>query len=163
MSNTFTNLLWLAKICFICEGKQMQIVVQESGEGKFTQQINIGKHVLVADEPEASGGNDAGPSPYDFLLAALGTCTSMTLRMYADAKQIPLAKVIVKLKYGKIHAQDCENCEDENSLVDHIERKIELLGDLSKEQRAKLLTIANKCPVHRTLTSKIEITTELIA
>jgi putative redox protein len=140
----------------------IETIVQESGKGKFAQEIIIRNHTLAGDEPVASGGNDLGPSPYDFLLAALGTCTSMTVRLYADLKKIPLKKVIVKLKHEKIYAQDCAECEKSNAKIDHIERKITLEGDLSEEQRAKLLEIANKCPVHRTLTSKIDITTELV-
>lgn len=118
--------------------------------------------MLIADEPIASGGNDTGPSPYDFLLAGLGACTSMTLRMYAELKKIPLDKVIVRLHHEKIHAEDCADCENKGSKVDHITRQIELQGDLTEEQRQKLLDVANKCPVHRTLTSKILITTALV-
>jgi putative redox protein len=140
----------------------MATVVSEAGKGKFVQDVVTGGHQLVADEPVAGGGTDAGPSPYDFLLTALGTCTSMTLRMYADMKKLPLEKVVVTLNYAKVHAQDCVNCENDTALVDHIDRKIELQGNLTAEQREKLLAIANKCPVHRTLTSKILITTELI-
>lgn len=139
-----------------------ETIVRESGQGKFNQEILIGQHKLIADEPIASGGNDLGPSPYDLLLAALGSCTSMTIRMYADLKKLPLKKVIVKLSHEKIYAQDCINCDEKNSRIDHINRLIELQGDLNRDQRAKLLEIANKCPVHRTLTSKILITTELI-
>lgn len=140
----------------------MDVIISESGNGRFTQEIVIGTHALTADEPIESGGNDLGPSPYDFLLAALGSCTSMTLRMYADLKKIPLKKVIVKLQHEKIHATDCVDCENNNSMADHINRQIELQGELTDDQRKKLLEIANKCPVHRTLTSKIIITTELI-
>lgn len=140
----------------------METIVQGIGKGKFTQQITIGEHILTADEPVTSGGNDLGPSPYGFLLAALGACTSMTLRMYAEFKKIPLENVIVHLTHDKVHAEDCENCEDSNAKIDHIDRKIELIGKLTPEQQQKLLEIANKCPVHRTLTSKIVITTELI-
>jgi putative redox protein len=139
-----------------------EITVREDGKGRFTQEIIIGHHVLIADEPIINGGNDSGPSPYDFLLAALGTCTSMTLRMYANFKQYPLEKIIVKLTHKKIHADDCVECENTNSKIDHIERVIELQGPLSQEQQSKLLEIANKCPVHRTLTSKILITTQLV-
>jgi len=139
-----------------------ETIVRETKEGPFTQEIIIGNHVLIADEPIIDGGNDAGPSPYDFLLAALGTCTSMTLRMYAELKKFPLEKIIVKLIHEKIHVDDCAECENTNSKIDHIERMIELHGMLSPEQRRKLLEIANKCPVHRTLTSKILITTRLL-
>jgi putative redox protein len=138
------------------------VVRTNTALGKFGQDVVTGNHKLVGDEPVASGGNDAGPSPYDYLLTALGTCTSMTVKMYADLKKIPLEQVVVTLNYDKVHAQDCENCENDTALMDHIDRKIELLGNLTDEQRDKLLTIANKCPVHRTLTSKILITTELV-
>jgi putative redox protein len=140
----------------------METIVSESGKGRYAQEIIIGTHVLTADEPAQSGGNDLGPSPYDFLLSALGACTSMTLRMYAELKKIPLQKVIVKFQHEKIYAKDCADCDNSNSRMDHINRQIELQGDLTEEQREKLLEIANKCPVHRTLTSKISITTELV-
>lgn len=140
----------------------MEVLVYESGKGKFAQEIAAGTHHLEADEPVANGGNDLGPSPYEFLLTALGTCTSMTVRMYADLKKIPLQKISVKLTHEKIYAEDCQNCESNQAKIDHIDRKIELTGTLTPEQRQRLLEIANKCPVHRTLTSEITITTELI-
>lgn len=139
-----------------------QIIVQETREGKFTQEIIVGNHKLTADEPKTYGGNDLGPSPYDFLLTALGSCTSMTVRMYAEFKKIPLKKIIVKLKIEKIYATDCANCDNNNAKIDKITRLIEFQGDLSPEQRKSLLEIANKCPVHRTLTSKIIIDTQLL-
>lgn len=139
-----------------------ETVVTETGDGQFTQKIIIGNHVLIADEPIINGGQDTGPSPYDFLLAALGTCTSMTLRMYAKLKKFPLEKITVRLKHDKIHTDDCIGCENNNSKIDQIERLIELEGALTEEQRTQLLEIANKCPVHRTLTSKIIILTKLI-
>ena len=140
----------------------MEALVKESGQGKFTQDVILGKHTLTADEPVEAGGNDMGPSPYEFLLAALGTCTSMTLRMYADLKKIPLEQVIVKLRHQKIHADDCKDCENPKALIDHIDRVIELHGNLTAEQRSKLLEIANKCPVHKTLTASVSITTALM-
>lgn len=139
-----------------------RVVVQEAGKGKFAQEIKVGSYTLFADEPAAYGGNDTGPSPYDFLLAALGTCTSMTIRMYADLKKIPLKKVLVKLNIEKVYATDCADCTNDQAKIDKITRLIELQGDLNQEQRMKLLDIANKCPVHRTLTSKIVINTELV-
>jgi putative redox protein len=139
-----------------------QVIVQEAGEGKYVEEIRAGNHILFGDEPKNNGGQDKGPSPYEFLLASLGTCTSITLRMYADLKKIPLKKVIVKLSIKKVHADDCANCETNNIMIDHITRSIELEGDLSQEQREKLLDIANKCPVHRTLTSKFIIETGLV-
>lgn len=140
----------------------IQVIVQESGEGKFSQQIKIGHHTLIADEPKEVGGNDLGPSPYDFLLAGLGACTSMTLRLYANLKKIPLKKITVQLSIEKQYVKDCENCEKENARIDHITRQIVLEGNLDDMQRKKLLEIANKCPVHRTLTSKIIISTQLV-
>ena len=139
-----------------------ETVVSETGNGQFAQEIIIGNHKLTADEPIINGGKDTGPSPYDFLLAALGTCTSMTLRMYAKLKKIPLEKIIIRLTHEKIHADDCSECESNDSKIDHIERLIELEGTITEEQRTQLLAIANKCPVHRTLTSKINIKTKLV-
>ncbi|MEO8004887.1 MAG: alpha/beta fold hydrolase [Betaproteobacteria bacterium] len=137
------------------------VVVQETREGKFTQSIRTDHHTLFADEPEEVGGNDSGPSPYDLLLASLGACTSMTLRGYADLKKIPLEKITVRLKHAKIYAQDCAECETKEGKIDRIDRQIELTGPLDEAQRAKLLEIANKCPVHRTLHSELHIPTAL--
>jgi len=139
------------------------VIVSETREGKFTQTVNIGTHQLRADEPVAAGGNDTGPGPYDFLLAGLGACTSMTLRMYADQKQWPLERVSVRLKHDKVHATDCAECETREGKIDKIEREIEITGNLDDTQRARLLEIANKCPVHRTLHSEVWIPTRLKA
>jgi putative redox protein len=117
--------------------------------------------MLRADEPVGAGGDDSGPSPYELLLASLGACTSMTLRTYADLKKIPLEKVTVRLKHEKIHAQDCAECETKEGKIDRIDRQIELAGPLDDAQRTKLLEIANKCPVHRTLHSELHIPTTL--
>ncbi len=122
----------------------------------------VGNHTLVADEPANVGGNDAGPTPYDFLLAGLGACTAMTIRLYANLKNIPLEKVSVALSHQKKYAEDCADCENSEAKLDHIDRNITLSGELTQEQKDKLLEIANKCPVHRTLTSKIIITTTLL-
>ena len=138
------------------------VLVRETGAGRFAQEIVSGRHVLAADEPIAVGGSDAGPGPYEYLLAALGACTSMTIRMYAQRKDWPLARVSVRLRHAKIHAEDCAECETKVGLVDMIERDIALEGDLSAEQRAKLREIADKCPVHRTLTSEISIKTRAV-
>lgn len=135
--------------------------VRETGMGRFQQEIRTGKHRLVADEPASNGGLDTGPDPYGYLLSALGACTSMTLRMYAERKKIPLARTTVDLRHSRIHATDCADCETKEGLVDHIDRVIRLEGDLTEEQRARLLEIADKCPVHRTLTSEIRIKTVL--
>jgi len=140
----------------------MEVKVSESDLGRYAQEITAGEHTLTADESVEDGGNDLGPSPYDFLLAALGSCTSITLRMYSERKQIPLKKAIVRLSYEKVYAEDCADCESTNSKMDHIDRQIELHGDLTEDQRKELLEIANKCPVHRSLTSEILITTQLV-
>ncbi|MGH8632738.1 MAG: bifunctional alpha/beta hydrolase/OsmC family protein [Burkholderiales bacterium] len=137
------------------------VSVTETRAGKFTQAITVGKHRLLADEPLSAGGTDTGPSPYDLLLAALGACTSMTVRMYADLKQLPLDKVTVRLRHDKVHAQDCAECETKEGKIDRIEREIELEGELDDAQRTRLLEIANKCPVHRTLHSEVWIPTRL--
>ncbi len=138
------------------------VLVRETGRGRFTQEILSGRHVLTADEPVAAGGDDAGPGPYEYLLAALGACTSMTVRMYAQRKGWNLTRVSVRLSHAKIHAQDCADCETKIGLVDRIERDIALEGALSAEQIAALMAIADKCPVHRTLTSEISIVTRRV-
>ena len=136
------------------------IVVAENGEGPYGQTISVdGLHVLSADEPVDLGGRDGGPSPYDLLLAALGACTSMTLRMYAERKKMPLERVKVTLSHEKIHAEDCSHCDTKTGKIDVIERVVEMTGDLSAEQRARLLEIADKCPVHRTLHSEVVVAT----
>lgn len=136
------------------------VIVEETGNGDFQQLVTSGQHTLLADEPIPMG-TDTGMAPYEFLLASLGACTSMTLRMYAKRKGIPLEKVTVELGHSRIHADDCENCETETGHIDHIERWITLVGELTDEQRTRLLEIADRCPVHRTLHSEINITTEL--
>ncbi len=132
-----------------------------SGNIGYLQNISIGPHQLQADEPFEEGGRDSGPNPYELLLAALGSCTSTTIRMYADRKRWPLEIVRVRLKHGRVHAEDCIGCETKAGFVDRIEREIFLVGKLTDEQRRRLLEIANKCPVHRTLTSEIRIETYL--
>jgi len=135
------------------------IAVRETRRGKFQQQIMLGRHRLLADEPVRDGGLDSGPGPYDLLLAALGACTAMTVRLYADLKQIPLLRTQVRLRHEKIYAKDCAECETKDGKIDHIERAITFEGDLTAEQRARLLEIADKCPVHRTLKSEVDIRT----
>jgi uncharacterized OsmC-like protein/alpha-beta hydrolase superfamily lysophospholipase len=144
------------------DGPRDTVVVRETRTGKFRQEITVGPHRLLADEPTSAGGDDSGPSPYDLLCAALGACTAMTIRLYADAKKLPLDRVGVNLRHEKIHASDCSECETREGRVDRIERAIELEGPLDAAQRAKLLEIANKCPVHRTLTSEVVIPTRLL-
>jgi uncharacterized OsmC-like protein/pimeloyl-ACP methyl ester carboxylesterase len=135
------------------------VLVEETRNGKFEQAIIAGAHRYLADEPVSVGGNGSGPSPYEYLLAALGACTSMTIRLYAELKKLPLERVAVQLKHDKIHAADCENCESKEGKIDRIDRVVTLEGDLNPEQRAKLLEIADKCPVHRTLHSEIDVRT----
>jgi putative redox protein len=135
------------------------VLVRETHGGKFQQEILSGPHRLLADEPVKLGGLDSGPGPYDFVLAGLGACTSMTIRLYADVKKIPLENVSVRLHHDKIHAKDCESCDIKVSMLDHIEREITLEGPLDAEQRQRLMEIADKCPVHKTLESKIDIHT----
>ncbi len=138
-----------------------EVVVAETHEGRFTQSVVFGDHRLRADEPVAMGGLDSGPSPYDLLLGALGACTSMTLRMYADHKKLPLDGVRVTLSHKKIYAKDCSECETQTGKIDRIDRVVEVEGDLTDEQRQRLLEIADKCPVHRTLHSEVKVTSQL--
>ncbi len=142
-------------------GKPHEVVVHGSATG-FAQQITMGGHQLLADEPAALGGTDTGPGPYDFLLSGLGACTSMTVSLYARRKQWPLEGVTVRLRHSRIHAADCEDCEKKDGMLDRIELDVELHGTLTEEQRTRLIEIANKCPVHRTLTSEINIRTQLV-
>ena len=137
------------------------VEVTETGVGTFQQAVTAGPHHLIADEPVDVGGLDTGPSPYDLLLAALGACTTMTLRMYADRKGLALRGVSVRLQHSKIHASDCASCETSEGRIDRIDKVITLEGDLDDAQRARLLEIADKCPVHRTLHSEVQIRTEL--
>jgi putative redox protein len=136
--------------------KTVDVVVHGNARS-FRQEIVAGKHSLVADEPVSAGGGDAGPDPYDYLLTALGVCTSMTVGLYARRKQFPLENITVSLWHSRIYANDCEECETKEGMLDRIDVEVELTGSLSKEQHAKLIEIAAKCPVHRTLTSEINI------
>jgi uncharacterized OsmC-like protein len=137
------------------------VVVHGSAAG-FAQEIHAGKHRILADEPASAGGTDTGASPYDLLLAALGACTSMTVAMYARRKAWALEEVTVHLRHSKIHAADCADCETRVGMLDRIERDIHFGGPLTEEQRSRLLEIANKCPVHQTLTSEIDIETRVV-
>jgi uncharacterized OsmC-like protein len=136
--------------------KTWDVVVHGTADG-FQQDVVVGKHSLVADEPVSAGGGDAGPDPYDYLLTALGVCTSMTVGLYARRKQFPLENITVSLRHSRIYANDCEECETKEGMLDRIDVEVELTGSLSAEQHAKLMEIAEKCPVHRTLTSEINI------
>src|SRR6201997_5873909 len=138
------------------DNRTADIVVRGDARS-FRQEIVAGKHRLVADEPVSAGGADAGPDPYDYLLASLGVCTSMTVGFYARRNNWPLDKVSVSLWHSRIHARDCEECETKDGMLDRIDVEVELTGSLTSEQHAKLMEIAAKCPVHRTLTSEINI------
>jgi uncharacterized OsmC-like protein len=135
------------------------VIVRETRRGVFQQEITAGRHHLTADEPVNVGGLDSGPGPYELLLAALGACTAMTLRLYADRKKLPLARTEVLLRHSRIYATDCAECETKEGMLDRIERIITLEGDLDAEAREQLLKIADMCPVHRTLKSEIDIRT----
>jgi len=135
------------------------VLVEETGYGRYANDVVIGPHRLRADEPKSVGGDDTGPTPYGYLSAALGACTSMTLRMYADRKGWPLDKVAVETRHEKIHAEDCEACETPKGRVDRFERTLHIEGPLSDEQRQRLLEIADRCPVHRTLHSETLVQT----
>ncbi len=137
------------------------VSVRETRVGKFQQAIAMGPHRLIADEPASVGGMDSGPTPYDLLLAGLGACTAMTVRMYADAKQLPLDRVAVALRHEKIYAADCADCETREGKIDRVERVVTLEGALDATMKQKLLEIADKCPVHRTLHSEVNVPTRL--
>ncbi|MEY2506291.1 MAG: hypothetical protein QOH01_620 [Verrucomicrobiota bacterium] len=132
------------------------VIVRGNAKG-FLQEIVSGKHQLRADEPTTYGGGDEAPGPYDFLLIGLGVCTSMTIGLYARRKQIPVENITVSLHHSRIHAKDCEECETSEGMLDRIDAKVELTGPLTAEQHARLMAVAAKCPVHRTLKSEIDI------
>jgi putative redox protein len=144
------------------KGETQGVTVAETRRGKLQQEITAGSHRFLADEPVSVGGLGSGPTPYDLLLAALGACTSMTVRLYADRKGIPLERISVRLQHSRVYAADCAECETKEGMVDHIDRAISFEGKLDGDIRARLLEIADKCPVHRTLTSEIKIRTKEI-
>src|SRR5262249_17846501 len=137
--------------------KEAAHVVVRSSAVNFRQEVIAGKHHLVADEPMSAGGGDAGPDPYDYLLAALGVCTSMTIGFYARRNRMPLENITVSLSHARIYAADCGECETKEGMLDRIEVEVGLTGSLTSEQHAKLMDVAAKCPIHRTLTSEINI------
>ena len=145
------------------KGPIEHVRVMETGESRFQNAVRAGSHRLFADEPETVGGLDSGPSPYDFLSIALGACTSMTLRLYADHKKLTLGRIGVDVSHTKIHAKDCEECTDQersgSARIDQFERVISIDGEVSEEFRGKIAEIAGKCPVHRTLESVAKIKT----
>ena len=122
-------------------------ITVNSGSPAYVQNISIGPHALLADEPPEAGGADTGPNPYEFVMAALGACTSMTVRMYAERRNWPLEKVEVDLKFSRLHAADCDDCSRKKGIVNRIEKRITFIGDLSEIQRQRLLHMANNCPV----------------
>jgi putative redox protein len=136
--------------------------VKEAGRGKYAVEISVGPNTLLADEPEAVGGNDLGPRPHELMLAALGACTSITVRMYADRKGWPLKQIRVHLSHHKLKAADCTDCATKTGEVEEIFREITFEGDLDDAQRQRLMEIADKCPVHRTLTGEIKIRSKLL-
>ncbi len=138
------------------------VLVTEAGDGRFAQTINVGRHWLRADEPPSVGGDDSGPSPYQLLSASLGACTSMTMRLYAMRKKWSIGRISVRVRHEKIHAQDCAKCETTEGKVDRMEREIHVEGELTEEQQQRLLEIADKCPVHRTLHSQVEVVSRLV-
>src|ERR1043166_6318749 len=138
-------------------GEQTAHVVVRGGAGNFQQEVIAGKHHFVSDEPVSVGGGDAGPDPYDYLLTALGTCTSMTIGLYARRNRMPLEHITVSLSHSRIYAADCEECETKEGMLDRIDVEVKLTGQLTPEQHAKLMEVAARCPVHRTLTSEINI------
>lgn len=154
---------WASRYALLYNDKKMpniegQVMVLESGEGKFREEIYMGVHKMIADEPPSvEGGQGSGPSPYDILLASLGACTAMTMRMYADYKKLPAYHARVNLTHRKIHGEDCADCEHKEGRIDIIDREIVLEGDLSAAQRQSLLEIAEKCPIHRTLLGEVKI------
>ncbi len=132
-------------------------VIVRGKADSFLQEIVSGRHQLRGDEPVSYGGKDEGPGPYDYLLIGLGTCTSMTIGLYARRKEIPLENITVSLRHERIHARDCEQCETKEGMLDRIDLQVELSGSLTPDQHAKLMAVAAKCPVHRTLKSEIDI------
>jgi len=139
------------------------VLVASTGRGPFEQVLLDGRHTLSADEPVTVGGADAGPGPYELLLMALGACTSMTINLYAARKKWPLDQAIVRLRHDRVYADDCVDCEDPKAKIDRISMSIELIGALDDAQRTRMMEIAKQCPVHRTLTGKIDIRSDLVA
>ncbi|MDZ7771332.1 MAG: OsmC family protein [Balneolaceae bacterium] len=144
------------------EPKDKIVHVHLPADAVYETTLTAGRHELTSDEPETvEGGRDTGPDPYDYLLMSLGSCTAMTLKMYARRKEWPLEEVYLELRHHKRHAEDCENCDDAASKMDHIEVELILKGDLDEAQRERLLEISERCPVHRTLKGEIQIENSL--
>ncbi|MGD2132376.1 MAG: OsmC family protein [Maricaulaceae bacterium] len=137
-------------------------LVVETGDGLYQNRVSVDGHVFLADEPLEAGGMDTGPDPYDLLAASLGACKSMTMRMYAQRKSWPLTRAQVRVVHAKVFAKDCEDCETDHGSIDEFRVEIELTGDLDDEQRARLIEISERCPVHRTLQGEIKIRTQAV-
>ncbi len=154
---------WAGRYVEVAEPEHVNtVLVRETGAGPYQQAVSVGRHVLLADEPSEVGGADSGPSPYDFLSIALGTCTAMTLRMYADRKKLDLGRVSVTVDHAKVHAEDCAECEKgRTGRIDRFERIISVEGEVAPDVRDKLIEIAGKCPVHRTLEAASAVATKL--
>ena len=143
------------------DAKEKKVVHVHIGKDHYKTVMTAEPHELIADEPESHGGEDLGPDPYDYLLMALGSCTVITCRMYADRKGWPVDEIMVELLHSKIHAEDCEDCEQKEGKIDHIEKELILKGDLTDEQRQRMLEISEKCPVNRTLKSELKMSNKL--
>jgi uncharacterized OsmC-like protein/alpha/beta superfamily hydrolase len=139
------------------------VEVSESGTGHLAQRVRAGRHTLAAGEPVAVGGDDAGPNPYEYLLAALGACTSMTMRLYADRKNLAVERFSVRLSHRRLHAEDCADCETKEGYIHEIARDITIEGDIPEDSRARLMEIADKCPVHKTLENEIKVVSRLVS
>jgi len=157
---------WAKRYVDIADQEQLktnhQVVASLDREDGFTTIMKVGSHNMLADEPVSFGGNDFGPSPYEMVSAGLSACTAMTVQMYAKRKNWPLENIEVHTSYGKTHLQDCEDCESDSAKIDTFNRDIKLIGDLDEKQKTRMLEIADKCPVHRTLHSKTQVVTKLI-
>lgn len=141
----------------MAKSNDKKIVHIHLGKNNYRTVMTAGNHELISDEPERAGGEDLGPDPYDYLLMSLGSCTVITLRMYADRKEWPMEDIYVEMRHHKDHAEDCEDCDDPKARIDKIEKEIIIRGDLTDEQIDRLLEISKKCPVHRTLLNDVEI------
>jgi putative redox protein len=139
-----------------------RVVIVDTAHTPYLEHVTVGAHRLQGDEPTDAGGTDAGPNPYEFLLTALGVCTCITVQMYAQRQHWPLEAIHIALTHAKAHADDCTACASEIRMIDTVEMEIALTGDLSEEQRKRLLEIASRCPVHRTLTSAVQIHTRVL-
>lgn len=140
---------------------EKKIIHVHLGDKNYETVLSAGRHELISDEPKHSGGDDKGPDPYDYLLMSLGSCTAITLRMYAERKEWPVEDIFVELRYFKEHAEDCIDCDEKSAKIDKIEKELIVKGDLNQEQLDKLLEISHKCPVNKTLNGTIEMSSKI--